>query len=189
MPLSRTSRTKVAEVPRLEGEFLENVHTAQAFVTLTRTSHASRLKLHDDFQRWTRGLQKHNRLTVGWIKAVEPSPRRHIHIILFAGKAIDCAHAEDLWRAIVAPRYLEAARVDPYAYGIGGAAYVLKSLDRDYEDVQFSPNLIAFYPDSEHLAFGSNRSERRQIRRIRAQSSVAASAPLPSPRHLSEHNS
>ncbi len=179
MPLSRTGHTKVADVPRLEGDFLENVHTAQAFVTLTRTSHASRLKLHDDFQRWTRGLQKHNRLTVGWIKAVEPLPRRHIHIIVFAGKAINLTHAEDLWRAIVAPRYLEAARVEPYTHGIGGAAYVLKSLDRDYEDVQFSPNLTAFYPNSEHLAFGRNRAERRQVRRIRAQSAFSPSGRLP----------
>jgi hypothetical protein len=110
----------------------------------------------------------------GWIKAIEPFPLRHIHIILFSGKEIDCSHAEDLWKAIVAPRYLDAAKVEQYVQGIGGASYVLKSLDKDYEDVEFSPNLTAFYPGSAALSFGRNRSERRQIQRIRAQGAQRA---------------
>jgi hypothetical protein len=52
-------------------------------------------------------------------------------------------------------------------YGIGGLAYVLKSLDKDFEDVRFSANLDWFCPAGECSRSARNSAERRQVRRIR----------------------
>ena len=125
--------------------------------------------LDDRFSRWVRSVQSHNRLTLGWIRAYEPEPERHIHAVLLAAASLDCFHAELIWREQMAQRYPTAATVEPYQCGMGGLAYVLKSLDRPTEDVQFSRNLSAFVPGSAARFFGLNSAERRQLRRIRRQ--------------------
>jgi hypothetical protein len=130
--------------------------------------------LDDRFSRWVRSVQSHNRLTLGWIRAYEQEPERHIHAVLLAAGSLDCVHAALIWREQVARRYPLAANVEPYRYGIGGLAYVLKSLDRLTEDVQFSSNLSAFGSGSKAKSSGLTSAERRQRRRIRLQQSAAS---------------
>lgn len=125
--------------------------------------------LDDVFPRWTRAVQSHDRLTVGWIRAYEHEPRRHIHAVLMAGGALDCFHAQEIWQQSLARRSSLAAIVQPYRYGVGGLAYILKSIDGSKEDLQFSENMTAFVPNGALRSFGGNSVERRHIRRIMAQ--------------------
>jgi hypothetical protein len=170
VPLSINARRYIPNAALCEGKFLlETKLPLQAFVTLTLPYHVSPMALDDRFSRWVRSVQAHNRLTLGWIRAYEQEPERHIHAVLLAAGSLDCFHAALIWRELVARRYPQAARVEPYRYGIGGLAYVLKSLDRLTEDVQFSRNVSAFVPESETRFFVCNSAERRQLRRIRRQ--------------------
>jgi hypothetical protein len=81
-----------------------------------------------------------------------------------------------IWRELIAHRYPRAAIVEPYRFGIGGLGYVMKSLDRPSEQVQFSDNLSAFVPDSACLFFGRNSAERRHIRRVMRQRADSVSS-------------
>lgn len=169
MPLSVAGRRYIPDSAVCEGKFLETTLPLQAFATLTLPYHASTMTLDDGFSRWIRSVQSHNRLTLGWIRAYEQEPERHIHAVLLAAGPLDCYHAALVWREQVARRYPMAAEVEPYRYGIGGLAYVMKSLDRPTEEVQFSANLSGFLPKSAARFFGRNSAERRQLRRIRRQ--------------------
>jgi hypothetical protein len=174
VPLSNNARRYIPNAALCEGEFLETKLPLQAFATLTLPYHASPMTLDDYFSRWTRCVQSHNRLTLGWIRAYEAEPERHIHAVLVAARSLDCFHAELIWRELVARRYPSAAKVEPYCNGMGGLGYVLKSLDRPTEDVQFSRNISAFAPKSTARFFGLTSAERRQRRRIRLQQSAAS---------------
>jgi hypothetical protein len=174
VPLSINTRRYIPNAALCEGEFLEAKLPLRAFATLTLPYHASPMMLDDRFSRWVRSVQSHNRLTLGWIRAYEQEPERHIHAVLLAAGPLDCVHAALIWREQVARRYPLAANVEPYRYGIGGLAYVLKSLDRLTEDVQFSSNLGAFGSGSKAKSSGLTSAERRQRRRIRLQQSAAS---------------
>lgn len=169
MPLSINARKYIPNAALFEGNFLEAKLPLRAFATLTLPYHASPMMLDDRFSRWVGSVQAHNRLTLGWIRAYEPEPERHIHAVLLAAASLDCFHAELIWREQMAQRYPTAATVEPYQCGRGGLAYVLKSLGRDYEDVQFSRNLSGFVQGSGTRFFGSNSAERRQFQRIQRQ--------------------
>ena len=109
---------------------------------------------------------------VGWVdfvRAYERQPRRHIHAALVAAHRLDCGHAKQLWQGVIGRRSSSLAEVEPYEYGIGGLAYIMKSLDSLPEDIQFSRNLSAFSLGSGSGFFGRSREERRQVRRIRRQ--------------------
>ena len=123
MSLNRSGRNKIAEVARLEGSFLEDRLPIRAFVTLTFTRQPSHLKIQDFFHRWIQGVQKHNRLTLGWIMAVEPSPFRHLHIFLVAARALDCLQAA---LAELRPQPEQIARIDIATYRF---ASVMKNPD------------------------------------------------------------
>ena len=166
MPLSINARKHIPNAPLFEGNFLEAKLPLRAFATLTLPYHASPMMLDDRFSRWVRSVQAHNRLTLGWIRAYEPEPERHIHAVLLAAAPLDCFHAAMIWREQIARRYTTAAIVEPYENGNGGLAYVLKSLDKDFEDVRFSANLSGFVQGGAARFFGSNSAERRQFRRI-----------------------
>jgi hypothetical protein len=152
-----------------EANFLEDQLPLSAFATLTLTRRASKNELDFLFTRWTTGIQAENRLTVAWVAAQERGPQPHIHAVLIAHGKLDCIHAEALWRAQVATRYTEAAKVEPYVYGCDGLAYVLKSLDSPNEDVRFSSNLSAFAVSPSSQFYGRTGIERRQMRRIAGQ--------------------
>ena len=152
-----------------EAVFLEERLPLQVFATLTLPHYASRIALDTYFTNWTDCIQRRNRLTVGWIRAYENDPQPHIHAVLLASAPLDCDHAGLIWRELFARRYPLAAIVEPYRFGIGGLGYVMKSLDRPSEQVQFSHNLSAFVPDSALRFFGRNSAERRHIRRVMRQ--------------------
>jgi hypothetical protein len=116
---------------------------------------------------------------VGFIKAYEWEPRRHIHAAIVAAHALDCQHAELLWQSVIGRRSSSAAEVEPFRYGVGGLAYVMKSLDSLPEDVQFSDNLSAFHLGSASRFFGRKSAERRQVRRIRRKRDAATSSKGP----------
>jgi hypothetical protein len=162
---SRYIPKKVLRVAAL----LEDRLTLQAIATLTLPYRASRMALDTYFSEWANVIGRHNRLTIGWIKAYETEPQPHIHAVLVASGPLDCSHARQSWREIAAPRYPEAAFVEPYRFGIGGLGYGMKSLDRSSEQVQFSDNLSAFLPGGGTRFFGRTSAERRHIRRIALQ--------------------
>jgi hypothetical protein len=70
---------------------------------------------------------------------------------------------------MVAPRYTEAARVEPYRRGLCGLAYVLKRLGSPKEEPQLSDNIQAFAFGYGRPLFRTNSAQRRQVRRIKAQ--------------------
>jgi hypothetical protein len=160
-------KRKIPTMARIEGDFLESRLPVRAFATLTTVMQAPQGKFDDSFRRWVQGVQAHNRLTVGWIKAHEHDPQRHAHVVLVAGAPLDCSHAKSLWQAIAAPRYNEAAQVEQYERGVCGLGYVLKQLGSAAEDVEFSANLTAFAQGSAKSQFRSTSA--RQHRRIGAQ--------------------
>ena len=165
---NNNGRRRVPTLARLEGNFLEAVLPVKAFATLAAPWPLPRHQMADAFHRLVQGIQYHHHLTVGWIKAGENYPQTHIHAALIAAAPLDCEFAKLSWRQLVAPRYAEAAKVEPYQNGLCGLGYVVKQLGSPYEDVQFSANLTAFVP-SLKPHFNSDSAQRRQRRRIQAQ--------------------
>jgi len=133
------------------------------------------------------GVQKHNRLTVGFVKAVELFPDLHIHAALIAPNSLDCDHAEAFWQSMAAPGYSDAARVEPYRVGGGGLLYTLKTLDGHREDIQFSHNLAAFAPDFGGSMFPTDARQRRNHRRIQEQLGRVTATYTPTRPVLSPH--
>ena len=176
MPLSVIGRKYIAAEAKLEGNFLESKLPLRAFATLTLPHNASIMKLDATFSRWIEHVQAHNRLTVGWIKAYEHRPKRHIHAALVAGAPLDCPHAASIWADLIAPNFKMAAEVEPYRRGILGLGYILKTLGSPTEETQFSRNLSAFAHDSGTRFFGRTSAERRQVRHIRNQKACKVSA-------------
>ena len=152
-----------------ENDFLETVLPLRAFATLTTAQRFSEEKLRCAFDGWILGIQAHQRSTLGWVWSIETRPQRHIHAALVAARALDCEYAATLWRRMVSPRYLEAARVAPYLCGLCGLGYILKRLPDSGERIQFSANLPAFATGSGKPLFRANSAQRRQQRRILAQ--------------------
>ncbi len=163
-----TGKRSIPRLAQLEGNFLESVLPIRAFATLTTRGQVTQYWLDELFSTWIVGVQAHNRMTVGWIKSREIDPQRHIHAALVAASPLDCAQAAQLWKLIAAPRYSEAAKIEPYQDAICGLGYVLKELDSSAEDVHFSPNLNAFAPNLKPV-FRTNSAQTRQLRRIKAQ--------------------
>jgi hypothetical protein len=152
-----------------EAAFLEARLPLRAFVTLTFQHEASRLKLDSSFKRWIQAIQAESRATIGWIKVYENDPARHIHAVLLAWRPLDCRRAELLWNQVTGSRCRDSAEVEVYQPGRNGLAYVLKSMDRDSEDIQFSDNLPAFDLDAPERSSKGTAAERRQSRRIQNQ--------------------
>jgi hypothetical protein len=161
----------------MEGNFLEWNLPARAFATLTTLHHVAQYRLDEMFLAWIRGVQAQHRLTLGWIKTIELVPQPHIHAALIAAAPLDCAHAALLWRTMAAPRYTQAARVEPYVNGLCGLPYVVKRLGSPTEEPQFSDNILAFAPGSGKSLFRTNSAQRRQVCRIKAAMTQADSVP------------
>lgn len=149
--------------------FLEFKLPARAFATLTTRGRTARYRLDESFSAWIQGIQAHNKATLGWIKSNESNPRLHIHTALIAPVPLDCHHAAQLWQMMVAPRYTDAAKVEPYRLGLCGLGYVLKRLDTRMEEIQFSDNIGAFAPGSGKSLFRTSSAQKRQMRRIKAE--------------------
>ena len=163
MSLSRAS------LALCEGGFLETILPIRVFATLTAPRQLSQERLFYSFRVWVLQIQCHEKLTLGWVRSIETRPQRHIHGALVAAAPLDCDFAERVWRRIVAPKYADAARVEPYLKGCCGLGYILKTLDTPYEGAEFSPNLSAFALNNPATHFRTNLAQRRQRRRIDAQ--------------------
>jgi hypothetical protein len=167
--LHGSNRRYIPPEATCEGCFLESELPLVAFATLTLPTRASRVRLDTSFDQWVQGVQAHNVRTIGWIRAYEPRPQLHAHVVLLSAGPVDCEQAVWLWMHVTGARSRGAAKVEPYQQGIGGLNYVLKSLGSDAEDIGFSQNLSAFVPHGDTRFFGLNAEERRHIRRIQAQ--------------------
>lgn len=159
----------ISPVALIEGDYLELKLPVRAFATLITLRPSSPNWFDGAFREWVQGIQAHNKLTLGWIKSLEPAPQLHAHAALIAQSSIDCDRAQALWRSIIPHRYKKASKVEPFLSGICGMGYVLKQLGRSFEDAQFSDNLSAFAPERGTRFFGRNSDECRQLRRIAKQ--------------------
>ncbi len=166
--MSFTTRQRIPKLATLEGNFLEATLPVRAFATLTTPRLRSLQYWDDRFSRYIQALQRQHRTTLGWVRSVEYRPQLHIHAALVAHSQLDCAYAATLWQEIVAPRWAEAAKVEPYQGDICGLGYVLKELGCSDEDVRYSPNLAFFAPSFEPVS-RLNSAQRRQCRRINMQ--------------------
>ena len=169
MSSKQTRRSHISAEAVAFGDALEAILPFRAIATLTLPHSASIPALDGMFTRWLDGVQAHNHLTLGFIRAYEIHPRRHIHAALVAAGALDCLHAVLLWQSVIGRKSSTLARVETFKYGIGGLAYFAKSLDSSAEDVQLSKNLSAFGNGGALQFYGRNSAERRQQRRIRLQ--------------------
>lgn len=167
----------ILESATIEGEFLEAMLPVKAFATLTTRHQAAVGMLYHQFALWIRAIQKHHRVTVGWVLSIESFPKRHIHAALVASIPIECDHAAALWQGIAAAGYSEAAKVKPYRIGRCGLGYVLKQLGAHGNEIRYSDNIAAFSARSAKSRFPTTPTQRRQQRRIRAQLSVSAQLP------------
>lgn len=168
MSMGTRRRRNIPPIAKMEGNFLEWNLPARAFVTLTTPRRVARYRLDEWFSAWVRCLQAHHRMTLGWVKSVEISPRPHIHAALIASAPLDCTHAAALWQMMVAPSYSDAARVEPYKDGLSGLAYIMKRLGSSTEESQLSDNINAFAPGCGKSMFRTNSKRRRQVCRIKA---------------------
>ena len=168
MSLNRFERKPIPPAARLEGDFLQCSLPIRAFATLTTLHRTARYQLDGLFSDWIRGVQAHNRVTLGWIKTIENDPQPHIHCVLIAASSLDCVHAEVLWQAMVAPHYSKVAKVEQYEDGLSGTGYILKKLGSFSEDIQLSDNIRAFAPGSGKSRYPTDSIQRRHIRRIKA---------------------
>jgi hypothetical protein len=167
----------------MEGDFLEWTLPAKAFATLSTRCRVAPHRLDELFTAWIQGVQAHDRITLGWVRSIEIYPQAHVHAALIAAAPLDCTHAALLWRAMTAPRYSDAARVEPYLNGLCGLGYVLKHLGSSTEEAQFSDNISAFAPGCGKSLFRTNSVQRRHVRRIKAAMVQAAMQTMPDGRN------
>lgn len=153
---------------KMEGNFLEWNLPARAFATLTTRNRVAQYRLNEFFAAWIRAVQAQHRMTLGWVKTIEIAPQPHIHAALIAAAPLDCTLAALLWQGMVAPRYSDAAIVEPYRDGLCGLGYVLKQLGSSTQEPQFSDNIRAFARGCGKSLFHTNSAQRRQICRIKA---------------------
>ena len=183
MSFRAIGQRRIPPLAKMEGNFLELNLPARAFATLTTRNRLAQHRHDELFTAWIRGVQAHHRITLGWVKTIEMGPKPHIHAALIAAAPLDCTHAALLWRAMTAPRYSDAARVEPYLNGLCGLGYVLKHLGSSTEEAQFSDNISAFAPGSGKSLFRTNSVQRRHVRRIKAAMVRAAMQTMPDGRN------
>jgi len=167
VPFGATGKRIISPLAKMEGDFLEMNLPARAFATLTTLHRVVQYQLEEMFLAWIRGVQAQQKRPLGWVKTIEIGPKPHIHAALIATVPLDCTQAALLWRSMVAPRYSEAAIVEPYMDGLCGLGYVLKRLDSHMEEIQFSDNIRAFAPGDGKSRFRTNSAQRRLIHRIK----------------------
>jgi hypothetical protein len=160
---------RIPSLAKLESRFLESILPLQAIAHLTTLRPMNRDRLDSAFSRWIQALQAHHRMTLGWARSIEDAPQRHIHAALIAASPLDCAFAARRWRAMVSPRYADAAIVELYRSDLYGIGYVLKQLHNPAEEIQFSDNIAAYAQPGGKSRFPTNAAQRRQRRRIGTQ--------------------
>lgn len=169
MPLSKKWKPRIPQFAKVEGEFLEVTLPMKALGHLTTSYPRSMDRLAYIFRAWILDLQRHHGATLGWVRTIERSPQPHIHVALVCSVPIDCDYAVRSWRRLAAPRYFDAARVEPYRRCHYGIAYVLKQLECSATAIQCSDNISAFALGAGESRFPTTPTQRRQYRRIKAQ--------------------
>ena len=157
----------------LEAAFIESRIPLRAFAVLTMEHGASALKFSELHYRWVRALQEHHRVTIGWARAFELRPARHLHTVLSAVQPLDCDYAKLLWKHVAGQRHPDAALVRPYKVRIDGLAYTIKSLCDANADIRYSKDFTGFDPNADRRFYGSMPGEARHIRRIAKQAKAA----------------
>jgi hypothetical protein len=157
-----------AKAARNQAEFLASRLPLKAMATLTWPTNVGLIRADSDFADWVEYLQANHKMTMGWIKAVEIKPRRHLHAILVAAAAVDCGLAMTTWKRIAGTKSNQSALVESFLKGGAGLAYTMKMLDRPSEDIAFSQNLSAFDQNFMGAPMHKNAADRRQTRRIQA---------------------
>lgn len=163
------SKSRIPDSAKTECEFLESILPVKSFVHLTTRHRMSSDHLKSIFRLWIRGIQKHHRVTVGWVRSIEHFPKWHIHAALIAPVPIDCDYAAALWETLAAPGYSDAAKVKAYRMGRCGMGYVLKQLNCPANMIDYSDNITAFAAEAGNSQFPTTPAQARQQRRIREQ--------------------
>lgn len=157
---------RISNPALLEGRFLEQQLPFKLFATLTVLRAHSAEMLKSRYLAWVRALRAEFQIPIGWVMAIEPYPRRHIHAGLVAHAALQDSTAERLWNQTTGMLHRDAAKVTAYRPGLDGMSYIMKLLDTQAEDVQFSDNLADFHIRSGPPALGKSSKDRRRSRRI-----------------------
>ena len=163
------SKSRIPDSAKTECEFLESIFSVKSFVHLTTRHRMTSDHLKSVFRLWIHGIQKHHRVTVGWVRSIEHFPKWHIHAALIAPVAIDCDYAAASWETLAAPGYSDAAIVEPYRKGRCGMGYVLKQLNYPASMIEYSENITAFADGARNSRFPTTPAQARQQRRIREQ--------------------
>ncbi len=99
--MTADSRGRQRQHAILLARFLETELPIQAIATLTSPVPRSLQVFDTVFKELIAEIQRHSRITVGWIRADELSPQRHIHVALVACRPPDCLHARQVWQSKV----------------------------------------------------------------------------------------
>jgi hypothetical protein len=124
----------------------------------------------DAFQRWINEVQRLIGFTVGYIRADEARPYRHIHVAIVSHRPVRMKDVEQAWLTVTGSKNREAVWVEAYRPRGGGIGYQMKS-DGDYHcDWQLSPNIDLFRLSGDRGIHGTSTSrQRRDARRIHVQ--------------------
>lgn len=149
--------------------FMEAKLPIKAMATLTLPArHRSLSAMHSLFEEWIKSVSCYDRRPIAWIRAHERSEWDHLHALLIAYGPLSLRQAEASWLGLCGSNREDHASVVPYLQALGGAQYVLKSIDRDLEDIQLSNNLQHFRLREHCTPATSNAKDRRRYRRARS---------------------
>ena len=170
MSLHTTGPSRIPIIAQKECSFLESILPVQAFAHLTTVRRTGEDRLHAHFIEWTFRIQAHHRITLGWVRSIEAQPMPHVHTALVAAIPLDCECAAAFWQERIAPRFNDAARVEPYRLGLCGIGYILKQIGSHGDGIRYSENIRAFTREPSKSLFPTTPAQRRQQRRISEQS-------------------
>lgn len=135
----------------------------------------------DAFKRCINELQRRVGFTVGYIRADEARPYRHIHVAIVAHQLVAMRDVQEAWLTVIGSKSREAAWVEPYRRQGGGIWSQAKADGEHRCDWQFSPNIDLFRLSGDgKIHRPSTSRQRRDARRIREQR-VGATTPQNAP--------
>lgn len=160
------------------GRFLEDDLLIQVWATLKTPEPMNDNEWWDDaVRRFINEVQRRVGFTVGYIRADEARPCRHVHIAIVAHGPVPLRAVEDAWLAIVGPSHGKRVWVERYRPGGGGISYQMKA-DGQYRcDWQFSPNIDLFRRSGDGKFHRKSTSRERRLARRVLQQRLAINAP------------
>lgn len=158
---------------------------------------ASANELWDDaLKRFINELQRQVGFSVGYIRADEARPYRHVHIAIVSHRPVRLTDVKNAWLAVIGPDHGKRVWVERYSPRGGGLAYQMKSDGQHGCGWQLSQNIELFRRSGDgKIRRPSTARERRNARRVLEQR-VATTTPKkpvsPTTRHVepqSDHGS